>query len=235
MNITDNGRDKGAKLRWRAEERLQRKGNRSSKDLVILSPEETLQVIHELRVYQIELKMQNDELRRTHAELEAARARYFDLYNLAPVGYLITSREGLILEVNLAAVNLLDSARAVLIKKPITRFILKQDLGIYYQHRKQLWVTGKPDACELRMVKNDGTTFRARLTAIVSPDPLTHSSGQYIGGAPVSRVALSEIGQRERVEQEKPELEVQLRQTKKHRPSDSKAGWIKRARKTSGK
>jgi len=231
----DDGPENDAKLRRLAEERLQRKEVRSPKQVGMLSPEETRQMIHELRVHQIELKMQNDELRRAHAELEATRVRYFDLYNLAPVGYIIVSREGLILEVNLAAVNLLASARAVLIKKPIKRFILEQDLGIYYQHRKQLWVTGKPDACELRMVKNDGTTFWARLTATVTRDPLTNSSGQDTGGALVSRVVLSEIGKRERVEQEKSELEVELQQAEKHRPSGRKTGRSKRARKNSGK
>ncbi|MBN1654316.1 MAG: PAS domain-containing protein [Deltaproteobacteria bacterium] len=189
MNIKDNGPENDAKLRQRAEEIVQRKEGPSPENLETVSHEETRRIIHELRVYQIELKMQNDELRRAHAELEAARVRYFDLYNLAPVGYLIVSREGLILEVNLAAVNLLASARAVLIKKPITRFILEQDLGIYYQHRKQLWVTGKPDACELRMMKNDGTTFWTHLTTTAAQDA---------EGAPVYYSVLSNITERER-------------------------------------
>jgi len=57
-----------------------------------LSPEETRQTFHELRVHQIELEMQNEELRTAHAELDAVRARYFDLYDLAPVGYCTISR-----------------------------------------------------------------------------------------------------------------------------------------------
>jgi hypothetical protein len=54
-------------------------------------------VLHELRVHQIELKMQNEELRRTQVQLETARARYFDLYDMAPVGYCIISLQRLIL------------------------------------------------------------------------------------------------------------------------------------------
>ena len=193
MNIKDDRTEKASSLRVRAEQIVQRKIVPWPKDFETLSPAETQHLIHELRVFQIELKMQNDELQRMHAELEATRARYFDLYNVAPIGYFVISRDGLILEVNLAAVNLLDSARAALIKKPITRFILKQDLYIYYQHRRQLWVTGTADACELRMVKDDGTTFWVRLTATVTRDRSTRS-GQYTGGAPLSRVVMSEIG-----------------------------------------
>ena len=106
-----------------------------------LSPEETRQTLHELRVHQIELEIQNEELRRAQAELDAARARYFDLYDLAPVGYCTLSEPGLILEANLTAVNLLGVARVDLVKQPLSRFILKEDQDIYYLHRKQLFET----------------------------------------------------------------------------------------------
>jgi len=79
-------------------------------------------VLHDLRVHQIELEMQNEELRRTQADLEASRARYFDLYDLAPVGYFTISERGLILEANLTAATLLGVARGALIKQPLTRF-----------------------------------------------------------------------------------------------------------------
>ena len=47
-----------------------------------LSLEESQHLVHELRVHQIELDMQNDELRRTQTKLETARKSYFDLYEL---------------------------------------------------------------------------------------------------------------------------------------------------------
>jgi hypothetical protein len=106
-----------------------------------LSPEEARQTLHELRVHQIELEMQNEDLRRTQGELEASRVRYFDLYDLAPVGYCTLSEQGLILEANLTAATLLGVAQDVLVTQPITRFILKEDQGIYYRLRKQLFET----------------------------------------------------------------------------------------------
>jgi PAS domain S-box-containing protein len=77
-----------------------------------------------LRVHQIELEMQNEELSRAQEELEASRARYFDLYDLAPVGYFTLSEEGLILEANLTAAKLLGVPRGALVKQPFSSFIL---------------------------------------------------------------------------------------------------------------
>ncbi len=64
-------------------------------------------LLHELHVHQIELEMQNEELRRVQIELEAARDRYRDLYDFAPVGYLTLTREGLITEINRAGATML--------------------------------------------------------------------------------------------------------------------------------
>ena len=65
-------------------------------DAGIPSPEDAGNLIHELRVHQIELEMQNDELRRMQVELETSHEKYFDLYDLAPVGYVTLSDKGLI-------------------------------------------------------------------------------------------------------------------------------------------
>ena len=139
MTSKDNRPEQAAELRRQAEEIAREKAAQSPENLEALSPEETRQTLHELRVHQIELEMQNEELRRAQAELDAARARYFDLYDLAPVGYCTLSEKGLILEANLTAATLLGVARGALVKQPITRFILKEDQDIYYLHRKQLF------------------------------------------------------------------------------------------------
>jgi len=204
MINNDDEPGRAAKLRWRAEEIARRKSAASMKDIETISPREIRQTIHELQVHQIQLKMQNEELRRTYEELEAARARYFDLYDLAPVGYCVISLEGLILEANLTAVNLLSEARSALVKQPITRFIFREDQDIYYLHRKEFLKTGEPFSCELRMVKKDGSTFWTRLAITAAPDP---GGG---GVASLSRVVLSDITERKQIEEEKARLEAQL-------------------------
>lgn len=217
-----------AQLRWRAEEIAQAQGVPSPKDLTTLSLAEALRLVHELRVHQIELQMQNDELCRAQAELNATRERYFDLYNLAPVGYFIVSHEGRILETNLTGVILLGVPRAALVKQPIARFIFKDDQDVYYLHRRELLATGKAHTCELRMVKSDGTAFWVRLTA-TTQDPRA-SSGKEAGGAPTSRVVLSDISEQKRMEQEKAKLDAQLKRRKSRSRVGAKAGTGKGGR-----
>jgi PAS domain S-box-containing protein len=138
---------------------------KSPKALEDLSPEEARLMLHELRVHQIELEMQNEELRRTQAELHAAQARYFDLYDLAPVGYFTLSEQGLVLQANLAAATALGADRRGLLKQAFTRFIAKEDQDVFYLLRKQVLETGGPGSCELRMVPPGGEGFRAHLAA----------------------------------------------------------------------
>ena len=101
------------------------------------TPEETKQLLHELRVHQIQLEMQNEELRSIQAELDASQTRYFDLYDLAPVGYMTFGEPGLILEANLAAANMFGVARNALIKQPIKLFLFKKDHDLFYLHLQQ--------------------------------------------------------------------------------------------------
>ena len=79
--------------------------------LASMTPEGIQDVVHELQVHQIELEMQNENLLLAHAQLDATRERYFDLYDLAPVGYLSVSEKGIILESNLTAATLLEVPR----------------------------------------------------------------------------------------------------------------------------
>lgn len=139
-------------------------------ELADLSPEAGRQLLHELRVHQIELEMQNEELRRTQLELEAARARYFDLYDLAPVGYITLNEKGIILEANLTLVDLLGLTRQAVVQRPLTRFIFPADQDIFYQHRRQLFATGAPQICELRLLRANGDSFWAQLEAAIKSE-----------------------------------------------------------------
>jgi PAS domain S-box-containing protein len=114
-------------------------------------------------VHQIELEMQNEELRSAQAEIEDGRARYFDLYDLAPVGYCTLSEKGLIEEANLTAADLLGVARGTLPKQPFSRFILTEDQDIFYLLRRQLLETDELQSGELRLIHQDGTAFWVNL------------------------------------------------------------------------
>ena len=193
-----------AALRKLAEEAEEKVGVTDAACPVGQTPEAIQQMFHELRVHQIELEMQNEELRRAQEELEVAHARYFDLYDLAPVGYCTVSEKGLILEANLTAATLLGVSRGELVKQPLTRFILEEDQDTYYLHRKKLFETGEPQTCELRLVKPDGADCWARLEATAARDA---------DGEPACRVVLSDITRIKQAEAERERLQASLAQS----------------------
>ncbi len=151
---------------------------------VTLSAEAVRQTLHELQVHQIELEMQNQELRRAQEELEASRTRYFDLFDLAPVGYLTLTEHGLILEANLAGASLFGASKSALLKQPLTRFIASEDQDIYYAARKRLVETGASQVFELRMLRKNAAPFWAQVESVLAgEDPM----------APVTRVVISDV------------------------------------------
>ena len=160
--------------------------------LAATSPAEIQKALHESREHQIELERQNEELRAARAELDASRARYFDLYDLAPVGYVTVGEQGQILEANFASATLLGVARDALIQQPIARFILPEDLVVYDLHRKPLFETGAPQICEMRMVKADGTVFWAHLAANAAKDA---------AGVPACRIVMTDVTARKQAEE----------------------------------
>jgi PAS domain S-box-containing protein len=157
-------------LREKAEAQFREIEAMSSKKLDALSPESLRTILHELRVHQIELEMQNEELRRAQEDLAASRGRYFDLYDLAPVGYITVSEAGIVLEANLTAATLFGMDRRSLVKQPVSRLILKEDQDIFYELRRRLFETGDTQRCELRMVRPDGSTFWACLDGAAAKD-----------------------------------------------------------------
>jgi PAS domain S-box-containing protein len=190
-------------LRRRAEEIARGKAARAPENLEALSSEQTRRTLHELRVHQIELEMQNEELRRAQVELDAARARYWDLYELAPIGYFTVAGQGLILEANLTAAGLLGVAKGALVKQRLTSFILPEDQDIYYRHGRQPWEPGVTRECELRMLRPGAAPFWARLAVCAAQDA---------EGEPVDRVMMSDITESKRARNALRESEERYRQ-----------------------
>ncbi|WP_051554296.1 PAS domain S-box protein [Desulfobulbus elongatus] len=128
-------------------------------------------------------------------ELEIMQARYFDLYELAPVGYLTLSAAGLILEANRTALALLGARRETLLRQPFSRFIAAADRTLVLPECGNDVGENSPQEpcqCELRMVRPDGSVFWAHLaiTTLQQIDDLT-----------VRRVVLSDITDRKQVEE----------------------------------
>ncbi|MBU0936072.1 MAG: response regulator [Spirochaetes bacterium] len=122
-------------------------------------------IAQELHIHQIELQMQNQELRTKQSELEALHLWYLELYDMAPVAYFTIAENGAILDANIRSADLLREAQAVLIKQSFTTYIVPEYQDLYYLHRKKLIETGTLQTCELQMCRQDGTVFSAFLKA----------------------------------------------------------------------
>lgn len=127
--------------------------------------------VHELLVQKIELEMQNEELRRLLASLESERRRFFELFDLAPVGSLVLDKKDHILEANLTTASLLALPREKLHRLPFSSIIHPQDQDTFYRMRRKLLADRVPQKCELRLLKADGTPLWARLeVSAVAPE-----------------------------------------------------------------
>ncbi len=126
-----------------------------------LSEQEARHLLHELETHEGELELQNEDLRRTQAKFETSRARWANLYDLAPVGYCTLNEKGLIQEANLATAQLLGEARAVLITQSLASYIVPEDQDTFFRHRKQLLDTGTPQAFDLRLKRKGTASFWA--------------------------------------------------------------------------
>jgi len=174
-----------AKLRADAEEQLQRS---RTERMSTLPP---VKLLHELQVHQIELEMQNEELRRAHTALEESRDRYVDLYEFAPIGYLTLTREGLIAEINLTGAAMLGEERKKLLQRRFAQFVVPEDRDRWYRSLLQTLQHSDKQNCELALQRGDGTLFHAQL------DCLRMAAAP----APTVRIALADISERKQAEQ----------------------------------
>jgi PAS domain S-box-containing protein len=139
-------------------------------DLQKLSTEDVKRIIHELQVHQIELEMQNEELRRTQSELEESRNKYSNLYDFAPIGYFTFDKKGLIIEVNLTGANKLGIERSFLIKKPFSLYIAFSSRDVFYQHLRKVFRTNTKQTCEIKLVDKNKNQFNVQLESLAVQD-----------------------------------------------------------------
>ncbi|MEI7988883.1 MAG: PAS domain S-box protein, partial [Chloroflexota bacterium] len=158
-------------------------------------------MVYELEVHQIELEIQNEELRKTQSDIETVSRRYVDLFDFAPVGYLTLSELDIILKANFKAAKMLGLVRSHLVNRRLAEFIFPADQDMVSLHRQTLFASGTPQAYELRMMKNDGSVFWVDMEANLVQD-VGRSVLDY-------QITLNDITERKQVEQA-------LRETEQH-------------------
>ncbi len=154
--------DKFSELRFKAEKQVIKKDLRIEN----MDRSELRKMAHELAVHQVELEIQNEELKQSRTEAEAARDRYLDLFDFAPIGYLTLDERGHITDANLTACQILKVERQSLIKTSFTKFIIPEEADVFYLYRKKVQAAVARQTQEQTIRKSDGTLFSAQLESI---------------------------------------------------------------------
>ena len=157
-----------------------------------LPPDDVLQLVHELQVHQIELEMQNEELRRAQETITETGNRYADLYDFAPVGYVTLDPQGLIVEVNLTGARLLGAPRNSLLQKPFILFVAPGDRQAFHAYLRRLPAGGAPQSSELEINPQQGPPGAVSLESLA----MVEAGGKVIQ----YRMAITDITRRRKAE-----------------------------------
>jgi PAS domain S-box-containing protein len=177
--------DDRLKLRAEAEARFARDSGH------VGSGPPTSELLHELQVHQIELEMQNEELRRTQVALEVSRDRYVDLYDFAPIGYFTVSDAGLIEDANLTAAALLGVDRAKLRGRRFAAFVIPESVANWGSLLSEVRSDAEPHSCDLALQRSAGPVFAGHVSC--------QRSG-VVGDGGTMRVVLTDISRRKHAE-----------------------------------
>src|ERR1017187_1980996 len=154
-----------AKLRRRAEERLQEQQPQTGQ---ARTEADTQRLVHELQVHEIELAMQNEELRKARDEMEAGLEKYSNLYDFAPVGYLTLDREGTIREANLTSATLLGIERSRLVKRRFGLCISATDLPAFNAFLAKVFESKLRESYEVTIHKEGKPPVELRIEAVAA-------------------------------------------------------------------
>jgi PAS domain S-box-containing protein len=139
----------------------------ASSDEILALPARNLRaMVRDLRVHQIELELQNEELRQAQLALAESRDRYSDLYEFAPIGYVTLDRHKRIVESNFAAASMLGTERIDLIGADLSRFVVREYRDSCHQHLQAAFDSHTKQVCELSMCSRSGSPLVVRLESI---------------------------------------------------------------------
>ncbi|MEN6384048.1 MAG: PAS domain S-box protein, partial [Phycisphaerales bacterium] len=207
--MSSNIKNEENNLRKKAEEKLKRKYDYLKKH----NTGPVTKATEELWIHQIELEMQNEEIRKTQKELEEAKQKYSDLFDFAPVGYFIIDRDGNIIEANLTGSSMVSKDRASLINKPLSLFIKKEYWNAYHSQLQKVFHQKANQRCELKMLKkNEEKEFDAEIIF----QPILGKSENI----EECRIAIIDITARKLLEQELSNGRTELENRVKERTTD---------------
>jgi len=237
MKKNNNPSSNPVGLRRRAEERLkeQQRSRRSEKGTQQRKAEDAPALVQELQIHQIELEMQNEELRQARTETEALLHQYTDLYDFAPVGYFTLGREGEIRRMNLTGASLLGEERVRLVNRRFGQFVSPADRPAFNDFLQEMFTnqaaTSRKAACEVMLRNQKDRRLPASETQRqggIAEAIRRHVriEARVTGDGQECRAVVSDITDRRRMEEEKAKLEAQTRQLQKAESLGRMAGAI---------
>src|SRR6185503_6862503 len=130
--------------------------SRKLSDLASVRREDIPTLVHQLQVQQVQLEMQNEELRQAQETLAEACEHYTQLYDFSPAGYVTLTPEGMIEEANLRFCALVGLQRKFIVQRPFTDFVVTADWEIFQQHCRGVLDSGTTHTCKLRFSEHTG-------------------------------------------------------------------------------
>lgn len=165
-------------------------------------------LVHELQVHQIELEMQNEELKRTKLEAEEALAKYANLYDFSPMGLFTLDKDKFIREINLAGAELLGTQRTNLMNRRFENYVAFKDRPAFNSFCNEACITEVKQKCELRLLKSTGETIHAYIECLATEKP-----------AVKYRLAIVDVTEHKRMEEMLKRSEEKSRLLIEHAPS----------------
>lgn len=162
MDLTDANM-----LRSKAEEQLKAK---QQKDRIPEGDAELRKLFHELQVHQIELEMQNEELRQAYATAETALKKYTILFDLSPMGYFTLDSEGAIIDLNFTGAKMLGERRFSLINSNFKLFVSEDSLHVFNNFFQKVYTSYTKESCEVLLSRNNKPLCTVYMEGVVTGD-----------------------------------------------------------------
>ena len=188
-----------------------------------LSSDLARKLFHELQVHQIELEIQNEELRRIMGELEQSRNQFSLLFHQAPIGYLVLNEVGLIYEANQTFCRMMSYTRDQLVGSPFSECMEGDDRGVFLARYRAFFKNPAEKNLEALIRRNQGPAFYAHMEGAIIHTILGRNQTH---NTPLLLLAVTDMTERKWAEEKRLQLERQLQQTQKLESLGVLAGGI---------
>jgi PAS domain S-box-containing protein len=189
MTDPQSGDERLAQLRRRAE---QQNKERTATNAPATGGQDCQQLVHELQVHQIELEMQNEELRMTQEQLVESLEKYSDLFDFAPIGYVTTNTKGRIVGANLTFAAQLGIERGRLLNTALSLYAVAPDRAAFRAHLAQVFQSSEQHTCEVRLERRNGPDLSVQVNSI---------RARHDDGSPSCRTSITDISARKTAEE----------------------------------